>query len=202
MTVLDNLPETYWAWHFLITWNHEMPRAWFHVKITWFSFQDRVKFTKLSHFTWNHVITKSREEALGLIMRNGSELRFSETGSVLFNFFGVKFELRNGNQKHNLKYDKLWRLRTKMKVSKTHWRFWMPNMALPNILIQKSRRNSGFENFISHFRFWTWILAPRSRFWETKLRSMLLNDRVTEIPPEIHSILINNGSSITADFQD
>ena len=126
-------------------------------------------------------------------MQKGSELRFSETGSVLFNFFGVKFELRNGNQKHNLKYDKLWRLRTKMKVSKTHWRFWMPNMALPNILIQKSRRNSGFENFISHFRFWTWILAPRSRFWEMKLRSMLLNDRVTEIPPEIHSILINNG---------
>ena len=180
----------------------EVDFTWKSRDFTLFSFRDHMKFTESSHFTWNHVITKSREEALGLIMRNGSELRFSETGSVLFNFFGVKFELRNGNQKHNLKYDKLWRLRTKMKVSKTHWRFWMPNMALPNILIQKSRRNSGFENFISHFRFWTWILAPRSRFWEMKLRSMLLNDRVTEIPPEIHSILINNGSSITADFQD
>ena len=50
-----------------ITWNHEIWKYDFHVKFTWFhvnSSHDHVKFTKISHFTWNFVIVISREEAL------------------------------------------------------------------------------------------------------------------------------------------
>lgn len=36
---------------------------WKSKDFTWFLFRDHVKFTKLGHFTWNHVIMKSCEEA-------------------------------------------------------------------------------------------------------------------------------------------
>ena len=48
----------------LITWNHE---TWKSRDFTWFLFRDHVNFPKLGHFTWNHVITKSHEEACTLV---------------------------------------------------------------------------------------------------------------------------------------
>ena len=73
-----------------ITWNHEIWKYDFHVKFTWFhmnSSRDHVKFTKISHFTWNFVIVISREEALHRILLSLKESLLSKPHFMLLGFF-------------------------------------------------------------------------------------------------------------------
>ena len=49
----------------LITWNYEMPRAWFHMKITWFYVIFILCFREFNKIKlWNYAITQLGEEAL------------------------------------------------------------------------------------------------------------------------------------------